>query len=357
MEFKGRELMEKLVTFSDAYAMKERMARSILKHPKVQGIGVGYHDPKHPEKGATVIIYADAGSAASLGIASTPSVRGKDKTVQVPVRLVRTGKFHSHADFNRRIRPVTAGYSIGTRGKSGTAGLIVTNFPNAHQRYIFSNNHVLTNPINSGTHADTLQPGGVGHGRSGRDRVGRLVRFVQLRRKQPNLMDAALSIPVRNSILNPRYATVGIIPGHVTSYRVGERFKKVGRTTGLVFGTVSSVNTDVRVDYGTRLGMLTFRNQTVILGSNPVSLPGDSGSVWLRRADNFAAAVNYAGTKDGRMSIAFPVDWFMRTFRTRVAHPEGAGRIRTIHAANSNAAYARGLTAKELASIRIIRAR
>lgn len=343
-----------LVTFAAAYAMKERIAHSMLKHSKVQGIGIGYHDPKHPKKGAAVIIYANALSAASLGIASALSLRVKGKAVKVPIRLVRTGKIRSHANFRRRIRPVPAGYSIGTIRGSGTVGLIVTNFPNATQRYIFSNNHVLTNPFNSMTRAETLQPGGADNGRSGRDRVGRLSRFVQLRQNRPNFIDAALSIPVRNSILNPRYATVGVIPGHVTSYRVGDRFKKVGKTTGLVYGRVDSVNTDVQVDYGEKLGVFTFRNQTVIKGSNPASLSGDSGSVWLRRADNYAAAVNYAGNESGLISIAFPVDWFMRRFQTRVALPEGAGRIRTVNTHNGNPAYARRLTAKELGQIRTI---
>ncbi|WP_282942180.1 hypothetical protein [Paenibacillus sp. RC67] len=344
----------RLATFAAAYIMKERMAPSLLKHSKVQGIGVGYHDPKKPKKGAAVIIYADAVSAVSLGIVSTASISVKGKSVNVPIRVVRTGKIRSHADYRGRIRPVPAGYSIGTTAGSGTVGLIVTNFPGANQRYIFSNNHVLTNPLNSSVRSETLQPGGADNGRPVRDRVGFLSRFALLKRNGANYIDAALSLPVRNSILNPRYATVGVVPGHVTSYRVGDRFKKVGRTTGLRYGRVDSVNTDVQVDYGEDLGVITFRDQSVIIGINPVSLPGDSGSVWLRRSDNFAAAVNFAGTEDGLTSIAFPVDWFMRRFRTRVARPNGAGIIRNVNTNNGNPAYARRLTASELASIKVV---
>ncbi|WP_036746917.1 hypothetical protein [Paenibacillus sp. UNC451MF] len=345
-----------LATFAEAYAMKERMAPSILKHSKVQGIGVGYHDPQRPKKGAAVIIYADALSAVALGIASTVSISVKGKSVNVPIRVVKTGKIRSHANYRGRIRPVPAGYSIGTSAGSGTVGLIATNFPGANQRYIFSNTHVLTNPLNTNVRAETLQPGGADNGRPRVDRVGFLSRYALLRRNATNFIDAALSLPVRNSILNPRYATVGVVPGHVTSYRVGDRFKKVGRTTGLRFGRVDSVNTDVQVDYGGNLGVITFRNQSVIIGTSPVSLPGDSGSVWLRRDNNFASAVNYAGTADGLTSIAFPVDWFMRRFRTRVARPSGAGIVRNVNT-NGNPAFARRLTARELASIRVIQVR
>jgi len=345
-----------LATFAAAYAMKERMAPTLLKHSKVQGVGVGYHDPERPKKGAAVIIYADALSAVALGIASTVTISVKGKNVQVPIRVVRTGKIRSHANFQGRIRPVQAGYSIGTAAGSGTAGLIVTNFPGANQRYIFSNTHVLTNPLNSNVRAETLQPGGADNGRPVIDRVGSLSRYALLRRNATNFIDAAISLPVRNAIVTPRYATVGVVPGYVTSYRVGDRFKKVGRTTGLRFGRVDSVNTDVLVDYGGNLGVITFRNQSVIVGASPVSLPGDSGSVWLRRADNFAAAVNFAGTEDGLTSIAFPVDWFMRRFRLRVARPNGAGIVKNVKT-NGNPAFARRLTARELASIRIISAR
>jgi len=344
-----------MASFTAANALKERMARSVLKMKGVHGIGVGYRDPRRPGKGAAVVIYADALAVSKPAFASSMSALRKGQPVRVPVRVVRTKGIRSHADFRRRIRPVPAGYSIGTAGGSGTAGLIVTQAPAGSQRYFFSNNHVLTNPVNSPTPAETLQPGGADNGRPGIDRVGRLSRFVRLSRTRTNLIDAAISLPVRNGIASPRYATVGVLPGHVATYRVGERFKKVGRTTGLVFGRVDSVNTDVRVDYGPQLGVLAFRNQSVIRGSRPVSLPGDSGSVWLRRADNFAAAVNFAGSADGRMSVSFPVDWALRRFGVRIARPDGAGRVKRPASARGGGLRTRTLTRRELAGIPVVR--
>jgi len=344
-----------MATFAAAYATKERLARSMLHHPKVHGIGVGYRDPKHREKGAAVIVYADALSAASLGIPTAVSTHLKGREVRVPIRFVKSGAFRSHAKYRSRIRPVPAGYSIGTTRRSGTAGLIVTNFPEQNKRYILSNNHVLTNPVNSSNRTATLQPGGADKGRRKRDRVGHLELLVKLSRNGINYMDVALSAPTRNSILNPRYAAIGIVPGHVTSYRVGEQWKKVGRTTGFRTGIVDSVNTDVRVGYG-RAGSFRFRNQTVVVGSKPVSQPGDSGSVWLRREDNFAAAVNFAGSTDGKSSISFPIHWAMETFGIRAARPDGTGVVCSLKTGDGNPAYSRQLTAKELASIRIVKA-
>lgn len=342
-----------MATFAHAYVVKERIAGTLLKHPKVFGVGVGYQDPKHPVRGAAVIVYANTLSAKTLGV--TPMLKLPRKTghVAVPIQVIRSGKIRSNADYTGRIRPVPAGYSVGTIAGSGTVGLIVASVLRANQLYIFSNNHVLTNPINSQLRAETLQPGGADNGRPVLDRVGYLSRLALLRRNSSNFIDAALSAPVRNSILSPRYATVGVIPGHVTSYRVGDRFQKVGRTTGLKCGTVTSVNTDILVDYGGTLGPLRFRNQTVIRSRNPISLPGDSGSVWLTQKDKFAAAVNYAGSDDGLTSVAFPVDWAFRKFRVRVPQAATTGRVCVVPVRNLS--YARRLTANELASIRVVR--
>jgi hypothetical protein len=143
-----------------------------------------------------------------------------------------------------------------------------------------------------------------------------------------------------------------VVPGYVTAYRVGEKLKKVGRTTGLVNGRVESVHTDLQINYGGSLGILTFEDQSVIRGTTPVSLPGDSGSVWLRQSDNYAAAVNFAGTADGRLSIAFPVQWFMQAFNTRVARPIGAGRVRRTQTGSSTRSYTRQLTREELSRLK-----
>lgn len=339
--------------------MKERIAGKMLKKSGIHGIGVGFTDPKNPRKGAAVIVYANNIAAAGIGPASSLSITSKGKKLTVPIRCVKSRTFKAYAaaqKYKGRIRPVIAGYSIGTTRVSGTAGLIVIPNANSGRRLILSNNHVL-NPTNSGEYTATLQPGGADDGRIGRDRVGRLYRYITLSKTGNNYIDAALSIPLRNQLLTPRYATVGTVPGYVTSYRAGDRFKKVGRTTGRVNGTVESINTDVQINYGSELGDLTFKNQSVIKGRTPVSLPGDSGSVWLQRSDNYAAAVNFAGSDDGRTSISFPIQWAMQRFGIRVARPNGAGRIKSLKKSGAKHAYTRVLTAKELKTIKTRRVR
>jgi len=339
-----------MVSFAEATKWKKRIARSVLMQSHVQAVGVGYRDPKHPEKGAAVLIYVDAFSPVSLQFAPKRTPRAS----RVPIRIVKAAKLRANSFSSRRIRPVQAGYSVGTTLVSGTLGLIVADRHDPTKRYILSNNHVLTNPLNGKTRTATLQPGGQDRGRLPRDRIGTLDRVALLRRRGPNYIDAALSMPMRNTIVNPRYPKAGTVPGHVTSYRIGDRFVKVGQTSGLRYGIVESVNTDVLVEYERPLGVLRFENQTMIRGRRPVSLPGDSGSVWLRRKDRYAAAVNFAGTDDGSVSVAFPVDWAMQAFRTRAARPVGAGRVRKV--VRHGTSYAPRLTKKQLLAIPVIQA-
>jgi len=331
--------------------------------PGVVGIGVGLANGKNLKGGLGVILYTvDASAAVRKNCPRCVSVTGKGKMTQtnVPVRVITSGRCVVHpavypkqagGRYRRRIRPVVAGYSTGRAGVSGTAGLIVRGAVRTAQRYLLSNNHVL-NRNNSSAGSVTLQPGGADGGRAPKDRIGKLYRFVRLQKNQANYLDAAISIPDSNSLLAPRYATVGRIPGYVRSYAVGSRLKKVGRTTGFVEGIVTSVDTDIQVDYGSYggLGRITFRNQTVIRGDRPVSLPGDSGSVWLT-GNNYAAAVNFAGSADGRLSISFPIVWALQAFGVRTA---GAGVAAAGVRRKAGKACSRPLTRAEL---RLIRAR
>lgn len=323
--------------------MKTKYAKKWLATQGVFGVGVGYKDPRQHKKGAAVIIYTESLFAAKSAL-STMTARSTG--TRVPIRIVRSQPFKTNSIYQQRIRPVMAGYSIGTTEYSGTLGLLVTDVNQPGITYMLSNNHVL-NPDNKGGLIATLQPGGADGGKISTDRVGTLYRYVKLNKSEANMLDAAISAPCFSNLVTAHYATVGAVPGYVTSYKVGEQMKKVGRTTGLVYGRVESIHTDVQVEYGKPLGKFKFRNQSVIRGSKPVSLPGDSGSVWLRSSDNYAAAVNFAGSQDGRVSLAFPVERAMQAFQLQVAQPTGSPAA-VKHCCFSSYARTRPLSSKEL---------
>lgn len=332
-----------MVSFRSAYRLKKKISARMLRQRGIHGIGVGLQDPLHPNKGAALVIYTNTvKSISNLLLQKKRKVsHSKKRKIAVashttyhisgiPVRIIRSQQFTSchlagkrcrHSNeaqnlkFQRRIRPVIAGYSVGREDSSGTAGLILRAGACGKQRYLLSNNHVLVNE-NSRRCSPTLQPGGADGGTLNRDVIGENHRFVKLRRNQNNYLDAAITRPLRRSLLFPSYAKFGPVQGHVASYRIGEQLKKVGRTTGVTFGTVESIHTDINVNYGEygNLGSIPFKNQTIIRGQRPISLSGDSGSVWLTKRGNHAAAVNFAGTSNGFLSVSYPIEWFMQVF-------------------------------------------
>ncbi len=72
---------------------------------------------------------------------------------------------------------------------------------------------------------------------------------------------------------------------------------KFGRTTSYRVGRVTSIDTDVTVQYET--GNFTFGEQIIVVGldGHPFSDAGDSGSLILERASNRATGLLFAGSR------------------------------------------------------------
>jgi hypothetical protein len=352
-----------MADFYAAHRMKENVSSKLLRKKGIVGVGVGFADPKQPAKGAAVIVYTGKKVPKAAVLAALANVPASIKA-NIPIRHIPSGKAVTLAhlpkprvkQFTGRIRPVQPGYSVSGGGGTGTGGLVVINSPQANQLYLLSNRHVLVSLENPTQFTPVLQPGTADGGTLPNDRIGRLERFVPLRlNNRNNYVDAALALPLRNNLLNPSYPTVGSLPGHVNNYRVGDRFIKVGRTTGLTTGVVESIDTDIIVLQGLFGPPATFRNQTIVasVNRNPVAEPGDSGSVFLAQSNHFVTAVLYGGMGIGERAIAFPFGWAAEVFNIRVASTGSSlGKVKE-KTGKRDYACVRSLTKKELASIRV----
>lgn len=198
-----------------------------------------------------------------------------------------------------RQRPLLIGCSIGHYAV--TAGTLGAFALEQGRPVILSNNHVLANE-NAGKAGDAiLQPGVYDGGRRGRDRVGALGRFVPLKKKGANLVDAALAT-LDPGIAFDGAALTGL--GRLRGLREapiepGDAVAKVGRTTGMTCGVVSAIELDeVVVSY--ERGALSFERQIEIesRGDETFSAGGDSGSV-IVDAEGFACALLFAGSEEG----------------------------------------------------------
>jgi Peptidase family S64 len=198
-----------------------------------------------------------------------------------------------------KMRPAHPGSSIGFQDPAnqfvmaGTFGAVVKD---AGGTYILSNNHVLADENRLPTGAPIFQPGLLDGGNVATDQVAALTRFVMLDPSKANSVDCAIAKVTQNSIVSTAILHIGAPKGSADA-ALDMNVHKFGRTTGYTVGQVSSIDTDVTVNYET--GDYTFSGQVIVVGSQGQSFSdaGDSGSLILQRGTNKAVALLFAGSK------------------------------------------------------------
>jgi hypothetical protein len=146
------------------------------------------------------------------------------------------------------------------------------------------------------------QPGGRDR-QPGDEPVATTLCYIRLSRQSPNGTEAALArphIPELVSALHP----LGPVRGVCSRLTVGQPLVKVGRSTGLVRGRIVAL--DWRGSVRFKHGRAPFAGQLLIEGDGPVSVDGDSGSVWLTEAGD-AAALSFASIRRGTVSVSTPI--------------------------------------------------
>lgn len=235
-----------------------------------------------------------------------------------------------------RMRPCPPGFSVGhTTITAGTLGAYVKKNGNADDWWILSNNHVLA-ASNQGKVNDTIiQPGRADGGSSTNDRLAWLKEFVTINwdngngngngngcnifarmwmrlkgiqtieQPYPNLVDAALALPVNQGHVNRLYPKIDTILSGIAEVELGDGVIKVGRTTEDTYGQVEGVDARVRVQYDG--GTATFDDQIEIraIDGGEFSAGGDSGSAILAEGGTKMAGLLFAGGSG--VTIANPI--------------------------------------------------
>ncbi len=190
---------------------------------------------------------------------------------------------------------------------------------------MLSNNHVVAGENRGKKNQDRiLQPGNGVH--TPAEQTGVLTNFVRLRPSPPgatpakgtaifNDVDAGVAklddgIAFKQAYLPFR----GLVaPNATASANIGDRVFKVGRTTGLTLGEVTSVTTTVGpVPYDP--GQCWFRRSIEIEGLNGTlfSDKGDSGSAIVRMSGE-VVGILYAG--NGQQTYACPIDEVLKKLK------------------------------------------
>jgi S1-C subfamily serine protease len=197
-----------------------------------------------------------------------------------------------------KIRPAQPGCSVGFRDPAnqfvmaGTFGALVAD---ASGSYVLSNNHVLADENRLAAGAPIFQPGLLDGGKPDTDQIAELTRFVTLQAGVANQVDCAVARALKTSLVSRDILQIGP-PAGATPAALDMLVHKFGRTTGYRAGRVTSVDTDVAVQYET--GRYTFESQIIIVGLNGqgFSDAGDSGSLILERDSQRAVGLLFAGS-------------------------------------------------------------
>jgi hypothetical protein len=194
-----------------------------------------------------------------------------------------------------KLRPARPGSSCGFKDPgnqfrmAGTFGALATN---ATGLYVLSNNHVLADENQLPVGAPIFQPGLLDGGHAATDQVASLAKFVKL--AKVNSVDCAIAKVLDPALVGPAVLQIGA-PKGTKPAAVDMVVHKFGRTTSYTAGRITSVNTDVNVQYDQ--GVLTFKNQMVIRGlqGTNFSAAGDSGSLIVERSTRMGVGLLFAG--------------------------------------------------------------
>lgn len=181
--------------------------------------------------------------------------------------------------------------AIGGYVYTGTLGAIVK-CNNTNKLMLLSNFHVMC-VDNKWKQGDTMaQPSRVDGGKCPSDVVGELQRS-----SLGGQVDCAICNITAQRKTAAKIAEIGDIAGTGTA-QVGMKVRKRGRTTGLTYGKVVSLDLSVKIDYGDGLGEVTLTKQIDIEPDKTMNAKfgdhGDSGSVVVDDNNN-VVGLHFAG--------------------------------------------------------------
>ena len=217
------------------------------------------------------------------------------------------------------IKPARPGCSIGFRDPNnqfimaGTFGALVSR---GTKRFVLSNNHVLADENNLPLGSSIFQPGFLDAGNPPHNRViARLSKFVPLVIGGSNSVDCAIAELTSANAATNAVLFIGPPTGKKPA-QIDMIVHKFGRTTGFTVGRVTSIETDVSVQY--EAGVVSFQDQIIIQGlaAQPFSAAGDSGSLILERSTNRAVGLLFAGSSSH--TIANHIDAVLSALNVRL---------------------------------------
>jgi uncharacterized protein (DUF952 family) len=293
--------------------VKEQVEADLLAQPGVTGVDIGYKEVGgHPTDVIAIRVLVEEKRDVAPDEAISPEIDGYptdviERRFQIHALIADEVDVVLQADTGA-YDPLVGGVSIGPcrspggRVLAGTLGCVV--FDTATGRpMLLSNFHVLA--VDNGARPGDViaQPSRLDGGRCPTAAVGTLARW-----SLGGSVDGAVAWATQRGVAC-QVPGVGALNGTAPA-AVGTAVRKRGRTTGLTFGTVDTVDLTLTLDYGAGLGNRTLTHQVGVRPNTSSSPrfggPGDSGSVVVDGA-NRVVGLYFAGFDGGGYGVANPI--------------------------------------------------
>ncbi|MFI6575737.1 DNA/RNA non-specific endonuclease [Nocardiopsis sp. NPDC050513] len=281
-----------------------------LRDPNVSSIGIAHKSRSGQSEGEialqfTVDTKAEPEQLEELGTKRLPESIVVDG-VEVPTDVLQRSyvpQFRVVAEAesttrHKRLDPALPGVSVGhVEGTAGTIGCVVFDKHDGTP-FILSNWHVL-HGADGEPGEDVVQPGRADDPHTDRNRLGRLER------SHLGFEGDCAIATVEDRRFDSDILDLGVAPEELGEPEIGDRVVKSGRTTGVTHGVVRSPFKLAQIDYrgaGPR-NILCFEigiDPAAPPANGEISLPGDSGSVWMfkdpgGRPGTVLAGLHFAG--------------------------------------------------------------
>jgi hypothetical protein len=268
-----------------AKAIKEKHVDRLRSFPNVVGVGVGHEivGGKRSDRVAIRVYVRKKLPKDQLA----PDAVLPDTLDGLPVDVIED-EFRIHADRLSANTFLVGGISVGNLvlGGAGTLGVSVFDSRTGQELFL-SNWHVLCGSFTCQIGEPVIQPGAFDGGTNA-DLVAQLFRAVLSAE-----VDAAVALPLGERPLFKEVLDIGFVEESNVAI-LGSTAQKSGRSSGFTIATIADISADVDVT-GYPDGTHHFVNQIVLEGDGPISIPGDSGSVWLNMSAE-VIGLNFAGS-------------------------------------------------------------
>ncbi|NFF61150.1 trypsin-like peptidase domain-containing protein [Clostridium botulinum] len=229
--------------------------------------------------------------------------------------VVQTGSFEAKG-LTKKVRPVLGGYSIGPAPNdiTGTMSCLVRDNSN-HNLYVLGSSHILANENRLPKGTQIIQPGKYDGGRAPRDTIAILYNYIPIFFSTAtyfpvNFVDCGIAKVNNPNLVSSKLYCLNNITGIVAPH-LDQSVRKVGRSTGITYGYVTSLGTVVKTNFD--IGPAYFKNQII---TTSMCASGDSGGLLLDLNNKVIGMLNSGST--GSVSSYSPISKVLSTLNVSI---------------------------------------